>query len=219
MIDIEDVKKLINYLKKERLVTSDSEFASKIGKHRSYISEIRAGKRTITEQFVISINTAFPNISLNWLLSGQGSMLESHRETTISNKKGEGTPIYDIDATCGIEIRDYRDEKIIGWIDIPSINKEAIIIKASGDSMKPVIKDGSMIAIREIKSWDIIVFGQIYLVVTPEYRLLKYIRKSKDENIVILKSANEEFDDIELPKTQITKLFLVENVLSLKNLI
>lgn len=217
MIDIEGVKNVINYLKKGRLITSDSEFASKIGKHRSYISEIRSGKRTITEQFVISINSAFPSISLDWLLTGRGDMVVE--ANSLINNNHTGTPIYDIDATCGIEVRDYRDEKIIGWIDIPSINKEAIIIKASGDSMNPIIKDGSMIAIREIKNWDIIVFGQIYLIVTPEYRLLKYIRKSKDSNIVILKSANEEFDDIELPKEQIIKLFLVENVLIIKNLI
>lgn len=200
---------------REKLHLTQEGLAEKLGVSVRTIQNWEAGKVIPKTKHAI----------LHTLLEGSDSKSITNELLLIQNKKEEesnnniSTPIYDIDATCGIEIRDYRDEKIIGWIDIPSINKEAIIIKASGDSMKPVIKDGSMIAIREIKSWDIIVFGQIYLVVTPEYRLLKYIRKSKDENIVILKSANEEFDDIELPKTQITKLFLVENVLSLKNLI
>lgn len=215
----ERLKKIINYVKMEFNLKNQSNVAEFLGYNASYLSDLLNGRYNISEDIADKITDKISVISKEWILTGEGEMLRSDNMEILPNNSNISTPIYDIDATCGIEIRDYRDEKIIGWIDIPSINKEAIIIKASGDSMKPVIKDGSMIAIREIKSWDIIVFGQIYLVVTPEYRLLKYIRKSKDENIVILKSANEEFDDIELPKTQITKLFLVENVLSLKNLI
>jgi SOS-response transcriptional repressor LexA len=215
----ERLKKIINYVKMEFNLKNQSNVAEFLGYNASYLSDLLNGRYNISEDIADKITDKISVISKEWILTGEGEMLRSDNIEILPNNSNISTPIYDIDATCGIEIRDYRDEKIIGWIDIPSINKEAIIIKASGDSMKPVIKDGSMIAIREIKSWDIIVFGQIYLIVTPEYRLLKYIRKSKDSNIVILKSANEEFDDIELPKTQITKLFLVENVLSLKNLI
>lgn len=75
MIDIEGIKKVLIYLKKERLAMNDSEFASKIGKQRSYISEIKAGRRNITEQFVIQLHNSFPIISLDWLLNGDGEMI------------------------------------------------------------------------------------------------------------------------------------------------
>lgn len=48
--------------------------------------------------------------------------------------------------------------------------------------------------------------------------MLKYVRKHKDENYIILKSENKSYDDIELKKSQILKLFVVENVLSIKNM-
>lgn len=75
MIDIEGIKNVLIYLKKERLAINDAEFAKKIGKQRSYISEIRTGKRNITEQFVLQIHNAFPIISLDWLLKNEGEMI------------------------------------------------------------------------------------------------------------------------------------------------
>jgi hypothetical protein len=59
--------------------------------------------------------------------------------------------------------------------------------------------------------------GQIYLVITPEYRLLKYVRKNKeDDNAILLRSENPNFDDMVLAKAKIVHLYVVENILSLK---
>ena len=124
-----------------------------------------------------------------------------------------------IDATCGKEMRSFEDETVVGHIDLPEIRKDSVIIKATGDSMTPVIISGDRIAVREIKSWDYIAFGQIYLIITSEYRLLKYIGKSDNPDFIILRSENSGYDDIEMPKKDIVKLFIVENRLSIKNCI
>lgn len=56
------------------------------------------------------------------------------------------------------------------------------------------------------------------MIVLDEYRMIKYIRKCEDdeENYVILRSKNKEYDDIKLPRKDIRKLFVVENILSVK---
>ncbi|MEG2121486.1 MAG: S24 family peptidase [Rikenellaceae bacterium] len=92
------------------------------------------------------------------------------------------------------------------------------IITVHGNSMKPIITNGDKIVTREINNLNDFYFGQIYLVVTENYRMLRYVRKHKDDNFIILKSANETYDDIELPKAEIIKLFIVESVLSIKNM-
>ena len=48
--------------------------------------------------------------------------------------------------------------------------------------------------------------------------MIKYIRRyEKDEdNYIILRSENKEYDDIRLHKSKIIKLFIVENILSVK---
>ena len=84
--------------------------------------------------------------------------------------------------------------------------------------MEPKIYDGSRIVIREIMNWSDIFYGQIYLIVMDEYRMIKYIRRYEqdEDNYIILRSENKEYDDIKLNKKKIRKLFIVENILYVK---
>lgn len=164
----------------------------------------------------------FPSISASWLLTGEGSMLKD--ATTIPPKeKGtfNGTPVYDIDATCGTQTRDihFTEEHIVGSIDLPEISKSSSIIRANGDSMEPKISSGDFIVVRQIMNWNDIFYGQIYLILMEEYRMIKYIRRYEqdEENYIILRSENPKYDDIKLHKSKIIKLFIVENILSVKN--
>lgn len=143
--------------------------------------------------------------------------------TSDSIREGDysGTLVYDIDATCGMENReiDFANEDVIGSINLPFISKNSVIIRANGDSMQPKICDGDLVAIREIFSWDDVYYGQIYMVLLDEYRMIKYIRRcaEDEEHYIILRSENDNYDDIKLHKSKIRKLFLVENILSIKN--
>ena len=86
--------------------------------------------------------------------------------------------------------------------------------------MQPLIYSGDRIVIRKIESWDYFNYGQVYLIITNEYRLIKRVRRhpKDEENLILLRSENKEYDDIDLPKKEILYLYLVENVLAIKNL-
>lgn len=172
------------------------------------------------------------NISSNWLLTGKGEMIKNAEreqktieisESAISKTKRKGALIYDIDATCGLSGRDieFTDEKVIGSIDAPEINSDSKIIFATGDSMLPLIASGDRVVIRKIESWDYFNYGQVYLIITNEYRLIKRVRRHpKDaDNLILLRSENPDYDDIDLPKREIIHLFIVENILSIKNIL
>lgn len=139
----------------------------------------------------------------------------------IKENEFTGTPVYDIDGTCGIDGREMRfaDDSIIGSVNLLGISKSAKIITANGDSMEPVVHDGSRVVLREILSWTDIYYGQIYLILMEEYRMIKYIRRYEkdEENYVILRSENPRYDDMKIHKDKIRKLFIVENILSVKN--
>ena len=145
------------------------------------------------------------------------------QQNVINETKRKGALIYDIDATCGLSGRDvdFTDEKVIGSIDTPEINPDSKIIFATGDSMLPLIASGDRVVIRKIESWDYFNYGQVYLIITNEYRLIKRVRRHpKDsDNLILLRSENPDYDDIDLPKREIIHLFIVENILSIKNIL
>lgn len=208
---------------------SRRKFQDAIGVSNSYIQNISKG---ISNDVLNRISIQYPELNTNWLLTGVGEMLKSEERSekiisipqiAVSTKQRKGTLIYDIDATCGLSGRDieFTDEKVIGSIDAPEINPDSKIIFATGDSMLPLIASGDRVVIRKIESWDYFNYGQVYLIITNEYRLIKRVRRHpKDsDNLILLRSENPDYDDIDLPKREIIHLFIVENILSIKNIL
>lgn len=169
----------------------------------------------------MKISRVYGDMSTEWLLRDKGEMIKNAEreqktieisESAISETKRKGALIYDIDATCGLSGRDieFTDEKVIGSIDAPEINPDSKIIFATGDSMLPLIASGDRVVIRKIESWDYFNYGQVYLIITNEYRLIKRVRRHpKDaDNLILLRSENPDYDDIDLPKREIIHLLL-----------
>ena len=193
--------------------------------------------KSISADIAMKISRVYGDISTEWLLRDKGEMIKNNTdsiierewkpleisESAISKTKRKGALIYDIDATCGLSGRDieFTDEKVIGSIDAPEINPDSKIIFATGDSMLPLIASGDRVVIRKIESWDYFNYGQGYLIITNEYRLIKRVRRHpKDsDNLILLRSENPDYDDIDLPKREIIHLFIVENILSIKNIL
>lgn len=214
-------ERLVRFIKYKNLPVNRFEKMCKLS--TGYVGNMRT---SIQPSKIMNIANIFPELNTGWLLTGEGEMLkEKERDGVIVitpeqiKETPRGTPIYDIDVTCGFDERDFQDEQIVGYIDLPSIRKNTHIVTATGDSMSPKVCDGDRLALREIDSWDIIFFGQIYLVVTENYRMLKYVRKhTTDDGSVILRSENDKYDDMIITKKDIVRLFAVENILSIKNL-
>lgn len=197
-----------------------AQFASKIGvKTTQAVYDIlKCRTKTFSSSMVDKIISCYPEINKAWLTADLGDMLNVVKKEDVV---GTGaTPVYDIDATCGTQYRDiiFTEDTIIGHVSLPGISKDSCIVRANGDSMEPKIFDGNMVVIREIKSWQDIFYGQMYLILLDEYRMIKYIRRYEpdEENYIILRSENPKYDDIKLRKDKIRKLFIVENILAIK---
>lgn len=204
-------------------------FERSVGLSNGAVHKMGEGTRAST---IDKISEKYPILNAAWLKTGVGEMLQSEErneksisvpQTAVSTKQRKGALIYDIDATCGLSGRDieFTDEKVIGSIDAPEINPDSKIIFATGDSMLPLIASGDRVVIRKIESWDYFNYGQVYLIITNEYRLIKRVRRHpKDsDNLILLRSENPDYDDIDLPKREIIHLFIVENILSIKNIL
>lgn len=222
----------------ESLGITQSEFAKRIAIDASNFSKHLTGKLPISDSLINKIVVEL-GVSKEWLCTGNGLMYgpiqtektgrDNDRHThirTLTLPSGSivpeirnGAKVYGLDVTAGNLGRErmFTDDLVIGSIDVPFINPDCSIVKVSGDSMKPVINNGDMIAIREIKNPSLIFWGQIYVVLLEDYRMVKYVRKHENPDRVILRSENKEYDDIEIEKRDICDLFIVENIIRIDN--
>lgn len=207
---------------------TQAEMARRIGMDPSNFSKHLSGKLPISKALVNRIVVDL-GISKNWLEKGEGVPFEKrsspevveYGDVRVWNHPYRGIPIYDIDVTAGCRPleRMLTDDRVKGYVDLPRLNRDSVIVRVSGDSMEPRIMDGSFIAIRPVRSSASIFWGQTYLVVLPDYRMVKVLRRHPtDPSMVILHSENPLYDDMDVAREEIEALFLVETILNIKNL-
>ncbi len=206
---------------------TQARFARLINIDPSSMSKVLAGKMSVTEPFVnrVVVNLG---VSKEWLLNGHGTpfakgegVKDISAETVTIRPMPKGAPVYDIDATAGVMPlgRQFTEDKIIGYLDIPGLDPRNPVIRVTGDSMQPAIPDGSLIAIRPINDPSIILWGSTYLIQLEDYRLVKVVKPCREDPAkVILHSENPAYDDMEVPRTAIVRLFLVETVINCRYL-
>ena len=226
MYNNEEIIKRLRYIISEMRLTQN-EFSRQVGIDSSNLSKYLNGKLAINESL---INRLVINLGLSkrWLETGDDlpyaksqpalpsqTLVSSRISSEPSSMANPGVPVYDIDVTAGVMPRAmmFADENIIGYIDLPNMSQRCRIVKVSGDSMEPVINNGDYIAVREVTDTSILYWGQIYVVLLDDYRMVKYLRKHPDSGQIVLRSANPSYDDIELPRQAIRKLFFVNNII------
>lgn len=213
----------IRYLMETKRLTQ-SAMGRRLGVDSAYMSKVMSGKLPVTDGFINKIVIDM-GVSKQWLVDGTDVPYPkpthtSHinasvmPETTSDN--GRGIAVYDIDVTAGsVELsRMLTVDRIMGYVDMPQVNPECLIVRVSGDSMKPAIPNGSFIAIRPVSTDGIIFWGQIYVVVTDNYRMVKYLRRHPDDDKVVLHSDNADYDDIDMSRSEIQGLYIVETVIN-----
>ncbi|APD08155.1 hypothetical protein UJ101_02657 [Flavobacteriaceae bacterium UJ101] len=87
-----DINNRIELLK-EHFGLSNSEFSDKINVQPSSLSHIFSGRNRPSIDFILKVKKAFPNVSLNWILLGEGTIENTSIEPfTLSSKNTPPTP-------------------------------------------------------------------------------------------------------------------------------
>lgn len=196
-------------------------FSERLGCQRpQIIYDILKGKtKRISEKLAIKIISEFPEISKSWLLAGEGNMLitEEQPEAIIPEEaQGQGyklVPLYNLDVRGGfLPNTEAGKEHIAQYIAFPNAREGDICVVVSGDSMSPTFPSGSFVLLRHVEDWaEFIEYGQIYVIELRDgRRLIKEVRKAQEPDKWLCKSHNATYDDVELPKKLVTRIFLVK---------
>lgn len=155
------------------------------------------------------IASAFPELSAEWLLRGQGDMLKDQLLATVTYDSNVGTPYYDVDFMGGFcETLNNQTSLPTCGIIAPGFEKATVWCNVTGHSMEPKINHGDIIALRECTINDI-QYGEIYAVVLDTIRTIKILRRGSSPDVLRYVPINSEYDEQEFPVSRIIRVFEV----------
>lgn len=174
------------------------------------IGEYKPGFEMLTKLIEV-----FPEIDINWLITGNGEMLraEASAKNTQSSTTNKNVIKYYPSVSGSMGGVQFLDDPSESYVDIilPGFSECKYAINAYGDSMHPVIKSGQVVILMEWME-SFIDWGRIYLVVTKSgYRTIKYLKPSDNKDAIRCESENKELNPaFDINKEDIQKLFLVK---------
>ena len=149
-----------------------------------------------------------------WLLTGKGDMIDNETITPSINQNCLGAPYYNVDFIGGFDlITNDQTRTPDFYINYLPYNKSGVIwCNLTGHSMEPELSNGDIIALREVNTpIQYLPSGEIYGIVTEDYRTVKRVRLSHKEGFIRLipSNKNEEYCEQEIPINMVQKVYAV----------
>lgn len=208
---------------------SKRDFYTKIGVSRGTLES----KTGITEDVIAKFFATYPEVNIEWLMTGRGEMLavesaiptKQHPTTTNerpvaspATKPGDGIPLIPIEAMAGAltseqTVLEYECERYV----VPMFKGADFLIPVKGSSMYPKYSSGDIVACQRVPMSDLFFqWNKVYVIDTNQGALIKRIKPGSDKNHVLIVSDNEKYDPFELPIASIYAVALVIGVIRLE---
>lgn len=201
--------RLLEYLRFKRI--SQTEFTKKLGVAPTYVGAMRKG---IPAPKLKKIGELYPDLNRDWLLYGEGNMINILPEERERLKEEYETLLLPVDAFAGglqlwsQGVRECDCRRIVS-----PISGADFAIPVSGDSMEPKFHDGSTLLIKRINEKAFIPWGHAMVIDTENGVLVKNVfpaEKSGEEgDYIVAKSVNPNYPPIRIPTTSIYGLYRV----------
>lgn len=183
-------------------------FGRHIGLARSEsLYQIKSGNNGISQNLARRIVEKFPEISLGWLLSGEGSMFSNVAEGKI--------PFYDCDVCGQLLVSDDKPEARC-WLNLPLLEECDLAARSYDAAMNSDIIAGSIVFLKYTAP-EAIIPGGIYVIVCENYVLLRKVRPVLTENgmMLMLEAAVADYDTINISSDEVVKMYRVVGNLKL----
>lgn len=183
--------------------------AKLLGFSGSQISNVKNGKVFGSDKLHNILNV-FDDLNPTWLLLGRGDMIFNNKPKLGS----KGVPYYDVDFVGGFDTV-LNDQSIQPdfFIDFEPFNDSYCWVNITGKSMSPFISHGDIVALQKFNGWrDFILYGEIYAIITGDFRTIKIVTKSQSKDCYTLVPYNKssEFTQQDIPKDLIKHMFKVK---------
>lgn len=205
--------RLLEYLKYKRI--SQVEFTKSIDVSSTYIGAMRKG---IPASKLKRIITIYPDLNRDWLLYGEGEMLNAEYGIAENDngKKGYSTLLLPVAAFAG-NLQMWSEGVSASQCQriVSPVYDADFAIPVKGDSMEPRFHDGSVILIKKINEKAFIPWGNPMVIDTENGVLIKNIYpcdqegKEVSEEYLIAKSLNPNYPPFKIPTSSIYGIYRV----------
>lgn len=191
-----------------------NKFEKAIGKSEGYLSGAMKKNSSIGSDVLLEIRTMFPELNIDWLISGEGQMI-STKQQMGEPLAVETRPRIPLNAAAGsisvalsgVTLDDCEDMPVVAAF---SNYNYTLIVK--GDSMEPEMHSGDEIACLQVNNSRFVQWGRYHALDTAQGIVVKRIYD--DEEYILCKSeASDLYKDFRIPKEDIYNIALVVGLL------
>lgn len=208
LIEFHDYLKLTGY-------GGRNKFEKAIGKSDGYLSNALKKNSSIGSDVLLDIRTMFPELNIDWLISGEGNMLKEDEKKVKTTKSIETRPRIPLNAAAGtlstalsgVTIEDCEDMPVVS-----AFSKYNYTLLVKGDSMEPEMHSGDEIACLQVTNHQFIQWGRYHALDTSQGILVKRIY-DEGESILCKSEASEIYKDFRIPKNDVYNIALVIGLL------
>lgn len=204
----ENVKdRLLLFLKNRRI--NNSEFGRMFDVSTAYVSSIR---KSISPEMLDKLRSRFPELSIEWLLTGDGQMLNNTIQRKSDSDELFYTYLLPMSAVAGT-LTDFEGSATLADCEkiVSPIAGVDFAINIYGDSMMPEYPSGSMVLIKRMNIDTFIAWGEVFLLDTVNGILLKELQPSENDDEVVCVSHNPsgKYRPFNVSKKDIRSIFRV----------
>ena len=201
-------QRLQEFLKEEGI--SGSEFARKMGLSPAYLASMR---KSMPEEKMERLCQVFPQINRDWLQYGEGEMYRDMKGTDINPYRLDRhmVPLIPTQAKAGSFSLYAQGVTEKDCIKVYSPNRAAeCSIRVNGDSMEPVIHDGTMLFLKKINEKAFIPWGSPLVLDTENGSIVKMLFPSeKGEEYLEARSYNKAYPPFQIPTESIYGIYRI----------
>ncbi|MEE1884170.1 LexA family transcriptional regulator [Pedobacter flavus] len=196
---------------------TQKEFSEKIGMQSGSISDVLRAKNGLGVSKMLKQKLErILNVNIKWLETGEGT---PYNTSLISNNFEGGVPMYTIniqEANPDLSMNEVHPEY---FINFKPFNDCTAYLPVFGNTMSPKYIAGDIIAVKEINNFNVLQWGEAYVIFTDHrtnnLKLLKLIHEHPDSSKIILKSSNPNYKgEMIINKENITSLYIVKGKIS-----
>lgn len=192
---------------------SMAEFGRRIGVSGAYVTSMR---KSIQPDKIEKIRTEFPDLDVDWLLTGKGEMDKAQVKQVISEMETTETrPRLPLNVTAGQN--EILDGTMLAQCEqvpvVKMLPNYTFTMRVTGESMVPYINPGDEVACLKIEEPTFLQWGRTHVLFTTQGVIVKKIFDAGDGIRCV--SFNDTYPDFVVPKREIYSYNLVVGLIRL----